>query len=358
MTDYTSNDMPPAFAGGNSDRMDDRLAAVRRALPDRPRKPDHVETLADSADPVEPLLASERFIEEANEIAEQKERIVNHLFRPSHLKWLAGITGAGLLIVAIAVLIRNISEINQKITEYRYLTNVTTDTPPPLRSIDSGAPEQPSPVYGEKPQPAERTASDEKVSARGSTSDRTGNGMVSRKKKEKTPASEPKGFSRNKPVSRIPPRPENNTFSPAARQNSAEDPLIAQFNDEPGDDIDNTIQFYEPVNTPGRSAGRSSSRTSSRRSHRSSQAEAPDQSPVRRNRTRMIAGMVHSFGGTFISLLEHNGDYYKMKLSLPDGKVEPFKNALAKKTIIASFSVSTVSSLDRTSTIILEMHSR
>ena len=354
MTDFSYRDIPPTPAGGNNDRQEDRLAAVRRALPDRPRtKPDHDETTANADYHVEPVLASQRFIEEANQLSEQKERRVNHLFRPRHLKLLAWITGAGLLFVAIAVIIRNLSEINKKITEYRSLTYESTGRPAPPRSIENGAPEKNRPDYGEKSRPEGETASDETASGENSSTNPTGDRMVSKRKKERPPASEPKRSPRDKPASRTHTGVKENPPVTATRQNSVEDSFITHFNDEQDDYGDNITQFYEPVN-----AGRNAGRTSSRRSNRYSHAETPNQSSVRRNRTRMIAGMVHSFGGTFMNLLEHNGDYYKMKLSLPDGKVEAFKIELAKKTIIASFSVSTISSMRQTSIIVLEMHSR
>ncbi|MBN1575741.1 MAG: hypothetical protein JW913_04265 [Chitinispirillaceae bacterium] len=135
------------------------------------------------------------------------------------------------------------------------------------------------------------------------------------------------------------------------------------IHDEIGD-LDKTTIFYEPVNngvvqrTGGRNAGSGirSSRTSSHDgSDRSSRTDGSDHQPAVSNRIGMISGLAGSFGGRLDKILEHNGDYYKLRIVIPERNVEPFKAALSQKAIVSYAFTAKVSSSD-SSIITFEMH--
>ncbi|MBN1309628.1 MAG: hypothetical protein JXA18_17035 [Chitinispirillaceae bacterium] len=128
-------------------------------------------------------------------------------------------------------------------------------------------------------------------------------------------------------------------------------------------DLDKKTIFYEPVNngsvrgTDGTNAGSNirSSRTSS--PDRSDRPPRPDAAPVSTNRIRILSGLAGSFGGRLEKVLEHYGDYYKLKIILPAKNVEAFKAALSQKAVV-SYAFTTVAATRDTTIISFEMHAK
>ncbi len=77
-----------------------------------------------------------------------------------------------------------------------------------------------------------------------------------------------------------------------------------------------------------------------------------------RNKIPLIANLAQQFDGQLYATLERNGDYYKLKLALPDKQVTPFKKALAKMVQYASYTNVPEESIPGKRCIILETHIR
>ncbi|MBN1758712.1 MAG: hypothetical protein JW863_10360 [Chitinispirillaceae bacterium] len=99
-------------------------------------------------------------------------------------------------------------------------------------------------------------------------------------------------------------------------------------------DIDRSV-FYRPAN----------SKTSG------TLVSANDRSP-------QIARLARQYKGRLASTLEHNGDYYKLKLIIPEKKLTLFKKDLAKIVEYASYTDVPEESIADLRCIILETHFR
>ena len=99
-------------------------------------------------------------------------------------------------------------------------------------------------------------------------------------------------------------------------------------------DIDRSV-FYRPAN----------SKTSG------TLVSANDRSP-------QIARLARQYKGRLASTLEHSGDYYKLKLIIPEKKLTPFKKDLAKIVEYASYTDVPEESIADLRCIILETHFR
>jgi hypothetical protein len=73
----------------------------------------------------------------------------------------------------------------------------------------------------------------------------------------------------------------------------------------------------------------------------------------------MTSLLAETAGGQLDKILEHNGTYYKIRLTLPIKRIESFKRALAAQDHIATLSVTAAesTSVDMTA-VILEINSR
>ena len=112
--------------------------------------------------------------------------------------------------------------------------------------------------------------------------------------------------------------------------------------------------FYIPSDTRNSGNRYRSSRGSS---SRYSGNDAPSYSPVR-NKEYLVANIAQLHGGQLKQTLEHNGDYYKIKLVIPEKRLLQFKKDLAKMVEYASYtSIPDESNADNTC-LILETHFR
>ena len=114
------------------------------------------------------------------------------------------------------------------------------------------------------------------------------------------------------------------------------------------------IAFYEPVN----------SKPSRQKTGRSSPDFSIDKptdhgrSALAQRKIRIFTHLAQRHGGFFHSILDHNGDYFKVKLFVATKQADVFKKEVAKKFAFVSFStISDQSTKDKTC-IILETHSQ
>jgi hypothetical protein len=147
---------------------------------------------------------------------------------------------------------------------------------------------------------------------------------------------------------------------PSSAKKTVADKVEEQRQDENGGmDIDERIAFYEPVNAnKNRKTGSGGSRSNQmKQAGKTSAVQAVNSlSAGGGKRGGVIADIIRRNGGTVDSVLEHNGDYYKVKLFLPGKKLESFQKALASKAIFASFTVAPVLPGGSTLEIIVETH--
>ncbi len=297
------------------------------------------------ADAFEYELASERLIEKATEVALKKKnkKKNNTSFLSYHIKLSAYITSAVLFSAGIIILIRNLSGMRNT-PNYRQWSNAKTGMITAKESIEKNPPIPQDSLPREKSPTGVEQLSDTKEPSVALPESATDIRSVIGKK--------PLPSRKESLSGKIPPATEMKKSLPAGLKNSDPKSALSKSEYEHDEYSDYITQFYEPVNAANRSRSRITSGTSSR----GSGGKTTTRISSRKNRTRLIADIVRSLGGTVIAAHEHYGDYYKIELSLPEEKVEQFKNALAKQPVITSFSTFTLSSAQNNSTIILEMH--
>ena len=76
------------------------------------------------------------------------------------------------------------------------------------------------------------------------------------------------------------------------------------------------------------------------------------------NKVYLVANLAQLHGGQLKQTLEHNGDYYKLKLLIPGKELLQFKKDLAKMVEYASYTNVPEDSLPEKSCLILETHFR
>ena len=80
--------------------------------------------------------------------------------------------------------------------------------------------------------------------------------------------------------------------------------------------------------------------------------------PAEQDKIRLLAHLAQRHGGFFSSLIEHNGDYYKVKVYIPGRKIDPFKQALARKVEFASYKNLPEDDIKEKICLLIEFHSK
>lgn len=101
------------------------------------------------------------------------------------------------------------------------------------------------------------------------------------------------------------------------------------------------------------SQGRASRGSSSRYSSNT----APSQSSTG-NKVNIVVNIAQLHGGQLKQTLDHNGDYYKLKLVVPPKQLLSFKKAVAKMVEYASYTNVPEESEPNATCLILETHFR
>ena len=117
---------------------------------------------------------------------------------------------------------------------------------------------------------------------------------------------------------------------------------------------DTTNRFDRSTFYMSADARRSGSR---QRTSRYSGKSTPSPSPVS-NKDFIVANIAQLHGGQLKKTLEHNGDYYKLKLVIPEKRLLQFKKDLAKLVEYASYSTISRESDPENTCFILETHFR
>lgn len=303
----------------------------------------------------EPLLASEILIDDIFLINKHQKRLLTTI--TAGLLLFVLIT-SGIILLKQFLFNNPASPLARK---QRYFTGTTIPGLPPnaSRSSRTGPPRVPPPKAAnapgrEKPSvsPPSPTSSVERTTPAGTTNARKKTGGSSGKSPGPSSAApsrtalrqpDTRSASGKKPAgNRSAPKP---TATPASGNVRTPSPVYTE-----GSDNFDRSEFYLPA-----TAGKSSRRSPTAAANRGDIASGET---LPRNKIPLIANLAQQFDGQLYATLERNGDYYKLKLALPDKQVMPFKKALAKMVQYASYTDVPEESIPGKRCVILEAHIR
>jgi hypothetical protein len=300
--------------------------------------PDFRKKETTDANDAESPLAAERFSRAADRITRKIDKVPLRKAPPDRFNTLR-LIGIGIITLAVVAIV-------ETIVQYRlnHSPAVTPATVTVHRTVHPSI-VSPAPVQVQRVPPRDTSVATSSRNRPAVTADNRGVTPY-----RSASAGNPSG---HRPGSRQTPG-EKYTAAPATDTPSPAD--SSPGDDEPDDD--HTIAFYEPVSRSTKSGSFNLRSGSGDRIQGHATSVDATNKPGKRSCIKITASLAAKAGGKLDEVLEHNGTYYKVKLTLPVKRIEYFKKSLAVQEAVAMLSVTAESTRGGTSVIILEMNTR